>query len=92
MDNGAINPIATSLAATFANQPVERRAEQREIIKAVKAVNQAELYGQNSELTFVIDRDTRRPVVQIKDRQTGEVIEQIPPERVLRIAKDLMGR
>jgi len=57
----------------------------------VKAVNASGMFGTNSELTFVLDRETRRPVVRIVDRDTNELIRQIPPEYLLRIAEDLKG-
>jgi uncharacterized FlaG/YvyC family protein len=69
--------------------PAERLPEHRELIRAVKALNATEYYDQNSELTFILDRETRRPVVRLVDRKTNEVIRQIPPEYVLRLAKDL---
>lgn len=90
MDTGSINPAAMSLAASFATQqPVDRLAEHRELIQAVHALNGAEVFGQNQELTFVLDRDTRKPLLRIVDRKTGEVIAQVPPEHVLRLAKNL---
>jgi flagellar protein FlaG len=61
----------------------------REVIRAVHAVNQAELFGQGSELTFLMDRKTHRPLIRVVDRQTGEVIQQIPPEHVLQLAESL---
>lgn len=91
MDPSSISPITQALAATFAGateNPVDR-AQRLEIIQAVHAVNKAEVYGDNRELTFVLDRETRRPVLQIVDKQTREVINQIPPENVLRLARDL---
>ena len=87
----AVHGAGQSLAAVVTPTPPERTAEQREIIQAVKAVNAAELFGQNSELTFVLDRETRRPVVRVVDRKTNELIQQIPPEYVLRMAQDLKG-
>jgi flagellar protein FlaG len=69
--------------------PELRPAETRELIRAVKALNAAELFGQNHELTFVLDRQTRRPLVRIIDKETKEVIRQIPPEYALRLAEDL---
>jgi flagellar protein FlaG len=87
-----VNPIQganPALAAAVASVAPERTAEQREVIQAIKAVNAAELFGENSELTFVLDRESRRPVVRIVDRQTNEVIQQIPPEYVLRMAQEL---
>lgn len=92
MDPGAINPAASSIAAAFASQATDRRSEQREIIQAVRAVNRSEMLGNDNELKFVLDPDTRRPVVRIVNRETGEVLNQIPPERVLRMAQDLKSR
>jgi flagellar protein FlaG len=65
--------------------------DQRELIQAVKAVNQAELFGQN-ELTFVFDPKTRRTVVRIVNRETREVVDQIPEEYVLNLADEIKGR
>ena len=62
-------------------------AEKREIIQAVKAVNAAELFGAGSELTFVVDRVTQRPVIRLVDKVTKDVIRQIPAEYVLRMAE-----
>lgn len=58
------------------------------LIQAVKAVNEAQVFGQNSELTFAIDRQTRRTVMKIVDKETQEVIRQIPQEYVLRLAEE----
>ena len=86
----AIHSVGQSLAAGAASPvPSEQIPRQRELIQAVKAVNSAELFGQNNELTFVLDRETRRPIVRIVDRTTNEVIRQIPPEYILRMAQDL---
>lgn len=90
MDTGSINPAATSLAASFATPyNTERLAEHKELIQAVRALNGAEIFGQNEELTFVLDRETRKPLLRIVDRKTGEVIAQVPPEHVLRLSKTL---
>jgi uncharacterized FlaG/YvyC family protein len=42
------------------------------------------LFGHDNELTFVLDRASRRAVVRIVNRDTHEVIQQIPAEYVLR--------
>lgn len=76
-------------AAPVQTADVERAAENRELIQAVKAVNGAELFGSNSELRFAVDRYTQRPVIQLVDRETRDVIRQIPPEYVLSLAQDL---
>lgn len=67
----------------------ELRQEQAQLVRAVEKLNEARIFGQKSELTFSLDRETRRPVMKIIDRETQEVIQQIPPEYVLRLAEDL---
>ena len=69
----------------------EMRAEQSQLIHAVEKLNEARVFGDKSELTFSVDRETRRPVMKIVDRETQEVIQQIPPEYVLRLAEGLEG-
>ena len=78
-----------ALTAAPAPIPTEKLAESREIIQAVKALNGAELFGQDNELTFLFDRETQRPVIRLVDRKTKDVIRQIPPEYVLRMSQDL---
>jgi flagellar protein FlaG len=80
---GQVAPVASSAV------PAERTPEQLVLIKAIRAVNAAEYFDQNSEMTFILDRETRRPVVRIVDKKTNEVLRQIPPEYVLRLAEDL---
>jgi flagellar protein FlaG len=79
----------TMATTAVAPMPPEITAEQREIVQAVKAINASELFGQNNELTFVLDRESHRAIVRIIDRKTNELIRQIPPEYVLRMAQDL---
>jgi len=57
-----------------------------------KAVDQANRTLQtlaSSELQFSIDKDTGIQVVKLTDKQTGEVIRQIPSEEMLEIAKSI---
>ena len=88
MDIGSVD-LSHPAPATADTPTTEVQAEDRELIQAVKALNATEMFGQNGELTFVLDRETRRPLVRIVDRETREVIRQIPPEYALRIAEDL---
>ena len=90
MDTGSINPLTSALAASLAQQnQAEKPGEHRELIQAVRALNKAEVFGQSQELQFLMDRETRKPVLKIVDRETGEVVSQIPAERVLRLARKL---
>lgn len=68
--------------------PVERPPERIEVIEAVKAINRAEYFSNDQELTFVFDRN-HRAVLRIVDRKTGEVVRQVPAEHVLRVARQI---
>ena len=86
----AVGSAGQQLAASVTPAaPPEQVAQKRELVQAVRALNATEMFGSNSELSFTLDRETRRPVVRIVDRNTNEVIQQIPPEYVLRIAEEL---
>ncbi len=65
----------------------EQVAQERQMIQKVKALNSAELFGSNSELTFVFDRQTHRALARVVDRVTGEVVMQVPPEYLIRMAE-----
>ena len=63
--------------------------DQRDLIHAIKAVNAAELFGQDNQVTFLLDRNTHKPVVRIVSKSTREVVAQIPTESVLRMAEEI---
>ena len=66
--------------------------DQRNLIQAVKAIDPTPWFGPNNKLTFVWDRDTKRMLVRIVNRKTGEVVNQIPPEYVLHLVEESKGR
>ncbi|MBM3756412.1 MAG: flagellar protein FlaG [Acidobacteria bacterium] len=84
MDTKSVDRSISALPAADASTEQKQVEERREIVKAVKAINETELFGENYELTFVLDRETHRPLLRIIDRQTREVIRQLPPEYTLR--------
>ncbi len=65
---------------------------QRELIQAVKAINATGLFGQDNELSFIVDRNSRKVVIRVVNRDTREVVRQIPAEYVLRLAEENRGR
>ena len=89
MDFVSVQTTTLHAVTPQSGQPTEKLAEHRELIQAVKALNATELFGQDHELTFVLDRETHRPLVRIINRKTHEVVRQIPPEYALRMAEDL---
>jgi uncharacterized FlaG/YvyC family protein len=64
-------------------------AQQRQLRQAVHAINKAESYGPRSELTLSVDQETRLPLLQVVDKQTKQVLLQIPTESVLLLAQHL---
>jgi uncharacterized FlaG/YvyC family protein len=79
----------TAQAPTNALTPQDR-AEQSRLIQAVKSVNQSGVFGSTEELVFTRDESTGRPVVQLINRETKKVVQQIPPEYLLRLSEDPM--
>lgn len=89
MDVSSVNSILQVPGAAAPVTHVEQPAEHREIIQAVKALNGSEMFGQENELQFQLDRQARRVVLQVVNRKTREVVSQVPPEYVLRMAENL---
>jgi flagellar protein FlaG len=88
MDMSGVNHnLAAPVAAPVA--PAENSAEHRDVVQAVKALNATEMFGQENQLTFQMDRQSKRMVVQVVNRQTKEVVSQIPADCVLRLSEDL---
>lgn len=92
MDVNSIGSVMQASAAMAPVAPVQLPAAQREIVQAVKAVNAAEMFGQENELLFQMDRQAHRVVVQVVNRETKEVVSQVPPEYLLRLAEDLQAK
>jgi uncharacterized FlaG/YvyC family protein len=87
-----ITPVngATNVPVSTAHQiPPQQAAENRSIVQAVKALNGTEMFGQDNQLTFQRDPQSQRMVIQVINSETHEVVLQIPPEYVVRLAEDL---
>ena len=76
-------PYVTTLAQ---DKPAEEAKE--EAPKSAKEVQTA-ISGVTNDLRFSIDEDTGRTLIKIVDRETDEVIKQIPSEEFLRISRAL---
>lgn len=88
MDIGPMNHNS-ALPAAAPGIPADRAAENREVIQAVRAVNNAAWFGDQNELTFQMDLRTHRMLMRVINRNTREVVDQYPAEYILRIAADL---
>lgn len=94
MNISSMSSLSSHLTASAASaEPKPPPGEdQKALIQAVKAVNATGLLGQENELTFIIDRAANIAVVRIVNRKTGEVVQQIPSDQVLRMAEKTTGR
>jgi uncharacterized FlaG/YvyC family protein len=89
MDVAPVSNPEQALAAVPDAATPNWLAENRELIRSVKEISAGELFGEGSELTFALDRDTKRPVVRVVNPQTGEILWQSPPEYMLKLAQTL---
>ena len=97
MDFSKIDPIdqaAVPAGASATRTPAQTPAivaQRRDLVSAMRIVNDGSLLGPDNELTYVIDRETRLPAFRVVDRASHQVIAQLPPETVLRLAEELRG-
>ena len=89
MEVSNVNNTATLLASPVAETQLHAAPD---VAQAVKAVNAAKLFGQDAELSFVMDREAKRLVVRLVNKDTRKVIRQVPAEEVLRKAEELRQR
>ena len=82
--------LAAAAASTAAPRQVssQEAAERRQLLQAAKSVNESGILGQN-QIQFIMDRVTHRAVIRVVDTTTHQVVSQIPPEYLLRLAQDL---
>jgi len=87
MDVSSIGSLG-NLAVPCGSPAPQQAAERRQLMQAIKTVNQSGQLGRN-QLVFMVDSQTRRPIIRVEDRETHELVLQIPPEYVLHLAEDM---
>ena len=89
MDVARLQPPPQIAAPSSVSISPEQQTENWQLIQAVHAVNAAELFGKDTELTFSLDRTSRRALIRLVNRRTGKEIRRIPAEELLRLAVSL---
>jgi uncharacterized FlaG/YvyC family protein len=89
MDVNSLSRIVQAMPAVATVVPTDRASENRGVVQAVKALNKTEMFGDNNDLVFQKDPQTQRMIVKVVNRATQDVVSQIPPEYVLRLAAEL---
>ena len=67
---------------------VDTEGDQKRLQQAVERMN-AKMVDGGRGLAFRVDPDLGRPVVTVTNKETGEVIRQIPNEVVIRLARSI---
>ncbi|NOX08537.1 MAG: flagellar protein FlaG [Gammaproteobacteria bacterium] len=83
VNNGNAMPVAKSV-----DEEVSAESQKKQLSQAVSDLND---FVQNIQrnVYFSVDDDTGRTIVRVVDRETDELIRQIPSEEVLNIARSL---
>lgn len=80
--------ISTTVSPKAMNPTAEERALNRSVAAGVQTLNNAGYAGDGREVTFSLDQATKRPIVQVVDTTTREVLQQWPPEYMLQLAAE----
>lgn len=86
----AVSISAPSIGSDSEVSSVGRRqeaVERRAVLAAVKELELPELSLPNRSLNISFDRETKQSIVQVVDRDSGEVVQQIPGKEVVERAR-----
>ena len=89
MDVNALSGITQAAPAVATPVSTDAASQNRQVVQAVKALNKSEMFGQENGLEFQKDPDSKRWVVKVVNKTTGDVISQVPAEYLVRLADDL---
>ena len=100
MDTSALSNMTALMGAAGAPaidatvpQPVtpDQRAQIQAVKAAAQTVNDSGQLGSGNQMSIFVDRKTNQAVVRVVNKQTGDVVLQIPNEQVLRMAEETFG-
>lgn len=84
LSRSTASPVQTAAAV----EPPKAIPSVEQVTQAIKSINKA-MESLSQSLEFSIDSDTHRTIVKVVDKQTNDVIRQIPTKETLEIAKAL---
>jgi len=100
---GAVTSPVTGISETKVRTEIKREENEEKAAQESKAnVNveeivekiQKRISSYNTSLEFKMDKEGKPPIVVVTDKETGQVIRQIPSEEVIQLRnrmEDLMG-
>lgn len=88
MEIGPLNRVSIS-APVAADAVQESLGLMPELVVAIRTLNRPEFLERGREWKLRRRAVGRRPMVEVVDRETGEILDELPPEQVLRMAAEL---
>ncbi len=90
MEIGPLNLNRVPMSAPVATDVgQESPALMSQLVVAIRLLNRPEFLEQGREYTLRRGAAGKRAVVHLVDRETGEVLDEFPPEEVLRMMAEL---
>ena len=78
-------------APAGAKPAVAPNEQQRSLVRAAATVNAVQAFGPDNEVTYQVDRKAHQVVIRVVNSKTGQLINQIPAEYLLRMAEKVNG-
>jgi len=92
-ESAAVQDLARVVASSTQTSSMERDAADQNVspeeLKRVVVQANAFIQSVQRNLEFSVDQDTHTMVMKVVDRDSGEVVRQIPPEQALSMLKQL---
>lgn len=82
-------PAASATTAVAADATTHDEAADPQAVRQAMQDAVAQLLDRGVELSYRVDSELKRVVVEVRDRSDGTVLRQIPGEEVLRLARRL---
>jgi flagellar protein FlaG len=80
--------VAPELPQTAVKPAAEQQLSAEQLKNVVDNLNKV-MKQSNKNLEFSVDESTKKPVVKLKDSETGDVIRQFPSEEMLIISRSI---
>jgi uncharacterized FlaG/YvyC family protein len=92
MEIGPVNRVDMSAPVTSLTTSQDWTANDRQVVAGIQWLKQAEWLGQDREFTYRHDHKTGRFVIQIVDTKTGDVVDQIPSENIVKLVSEMQAQ
>lgn len=88
MGIGPVNQVNLSAPVDITTELTNLGVTLREIVTAIRGLNESELMGNQRELRMTRNRKGRA-LIELVDRETGEILGELPPDEVVTMADEL---